>query len=315
MKLALRSALSTLAGVALLTACGASYSTSTVPQGVSARNDRVHKASGSSGDLLYVLGVKDHGNKWELDGFTFPGMQKVAKVRVKAGLRGLCSDSDGNMFVPQYQAIDEYAHNGQGPIATLSDPGYTGLDCSVDSLTGSLAVTNTTRQESVPGNLVVYKGAQGQPITYSDPQIVYYEYCTYDGSGNLFVVGQSPQYGDILAELPKGSDTFVNITMDKGFYPGPVHWDGTDLVLQAYGTSLYRVSVSGSTGTVVGTTTLKDEPRRGINIFFIADGSLAATGWKLGLWQYPKGGRPLQLFQVTHVHHLYGITVSVAPSR
>lgn len=312
MKATFRALLGLLAAAAMLPACG-SLQNATMPQGVQAQS-RAHRASGSSADLLYVLGSKDHANKWELDGFTFPGMQKVTKVHLKAPAQALCSDGDGNMFIPQHEAIKEYTHNGQGPIATLSDPGYSGRDCSVDSLSGNLAVTNTTGQQSVPGNVVIYRDATGQPTTYSDPKIIYYQYCTYDSSGNLFVVGLS-QSGNILAELPKGSDTFVNITVDKSFYAGPVHWDGTDLVLQAYGTSLYRVSVSGSTGTVVGVTTLKDAPRRGINNFLIYEGYLAATGWKLGLWQYPKGGRPLQLFQVTHIHHLYGITISVAPSR
>lgn len=308
----LRATLLTLAGFALLTACGAS-NTSAVPQGMEVQS-RVHKASGSSGDLLDVLIVAPPTRKQRLRAFTFPGLQQVSNPRIKF-TRGLCSDFDGNIFVPQDEAIDEYAHGGKQPIETLSDTGFRGFSCAVDNTTGNLAVTNSSGQQSIPGNIVVYKGAKGSPISYTDSQMLNYNFCGYDDSGNLFITGVTKQQHNVLVELPKGTDSFINITLDKGIYPGAVQWDGNYLVVPGTANILYRVQVSGSTGTVVGTITLNHVPPRGTNAFWINGNEIAATYLsKVGLWPYPDGGEPTKLLYIRG-HQAYGVTVSVAPSK
>lgn len=169
---------------AVLAGCGGAQSAS-VPQSAMGSQGRAHQASGSSGDLLYALGARR--GRWTLHAFTFPGGQPVSNQGVNAS-RGLCSDTNGNIFIPRYEGVDEYAHGGKHPIATLDDPNYDAVDCSVDPATGNLAVTNESRQTN-PGNVVVYEYASGSPTAYTDPQIYYYLSCGYDNRGNLFVVG------------------------------------------------------------------------------------------------------------------------------
>jgi hypothetical protein len=297
--------------VAMLAGCGGTQTAmnSAVPHGVPAES-REREASGSSGDLLYALGARR--GRWTLHAFTFPGGQQVSSQPVNAS-RGLCSDTSGNIFIPRYEGVDEYAHGGKQPIATLGDPNYAAVDCSVDPATGNLAVTNESRQTS-PGNVVVYENASGSPTAYTDPQIYYYLSCGYDNSGNLFVVGATKASGEMLAELPNGSSTFINITVDRPIYVGSVQWDGNYVALMGDQKHIYRVQISGSTGTVVQTILLRHT--RGINEFWIQGNIIAATSWNSAIYNYPRGGKPILFFSHRgHLGvHLYGVTVSVAPS-
>lgn len=67
--------------------------------------------------------------------------------------------------------------------------------------------------------------------------------CTYDGSGNLFILGDRPKgYGAIetVAELPKGGKKFERrwgYRNDTGNYSG-IQWDGTYI---AIGTGVFTV--------------------------------------------------------------------------
>lgn len=289
-----------------LPACGASQNATTLPQGLQAR-----KGLASGGDLLYAVGGNVRTPKIHV--YTFPAFQQISRLG-NAASGGLCSDSSGNIFMPKYQAIDEYAHGGKHPIKTLKDPYYVTNDCSVDPTSGNLAIANLRRQ-SGPGNIVIYDKAQGSPIAHSDPQIYRYWSCGYDGTGNLFVLGLTAQNDYQFAELPKGGDTFTNITVNNiGFDFSSVRWDGQYIVLKGSQAQLYRIQVSGSTATVVGKTTLWDIGRQGITDFWIQGDVVAATGWNVGLWHYPKGRKPFQLSS-TRAHNFTGVTVSVASSR
>lgn len=302
------------AASALLAACGGSQSTG-VPLSRGAVPSQAHKASGSSGDLLYALSFSSR--RGDLRAYSFPDGEPVSRQTVQA-TGGLCSDADGNIYIPNAEAIDEYAHGGKRPIATFSDSGYNARNCSVDPNSGSLAVTNVPREKSVLGNVVVYQNAQGSPTAYTDPQIYYYISCAYDNGGNLFVTGASQTNAAMLAELPKGGSTFTNITVDKGVYYGSMQWDGEYLAMQgAHLGEIYRVEVSGSSGTVAQIVGLKGSGRGRFRYFWIQGDIAAATGWNGGLWSYPEGGKPILYFSKRgHVGvHFAGVTVSVAPSR
>jgi hypothetical protein len=65
-----------------------------------------------------------------------------------------------------------------------------------------------------------------------------------------------------FAEMPHGSTSFVDITLNKqlGPYPGAVQWDGKYVALVDATTNvLYRVRVTGWTGTVVGMARFKGD--------------------------------------------------------
>lgn len=306
-----RRALGSLAGL-LLAGCGGSSTGVTMPPATTGAS--AHQASATSGDLLYGLA---HGGPagWTLRAFTFPGGQPVSTQRVEAS-GGLCSDASGNIFIPRAEGIDEYAHGGKHPIETFSDPDANGFNCAVDPTTGNLAVTNFSRQTSTSGNVAIYKNAKGPPTIYVVPQMYYYESCGYDNNGNLFVDGAAAKtFNAMLEELPKGSKSFVNITIDKGVYGGPLQWDGQYLAIQGDPKHIYRVQISGSTGTVVQTILLRHT--RGIREFWIQGNIIAATSWNSAIYNYPRGGKPI-LFFFARAHvgvGMTGVTVSVASSR
>jgi hypothetical protein len=235
---------------------------------------------------------------------------------------GMCTDKAGDVFIANTQKQDvlEYRHGGENPIATLSDSGYYPVGCSVDPTTGNLAVTNFQALESKPGNVAIYAGAQGTPTSYSDSNMPLYEFCGYDDKGNLFIDGYNATGGFAFAELPTGSSNFTNISLNTTVYqPGAVQWDGKYVAVgdQYYGngpaSAIYRVSISGSSGTVVGTTLLKQG----------TDGVQVVQFWKRGkkvigsnvlagsanVWKYPSGGNAKTL--VTGLKIPYGATVSV----
>jgi hypothetical protein len=93
-----------------------------------------------------------------------------------------------DVFVVGFDFIYEYAHGGTAPINTLGSTsyfyGFSG-GCSVNPNTGDLAVAVS----SVNGGLAVFKGAQGAPTIYTDPDFATLWSCGYDASGNLFASG------------------------------------------------------------------------------------------------------------------------------
>jgi hypothetical protein len=309
-----RNVLALVLAAAVLTGCGGVQAPGALPGGVTAPS-RVHGASGpSGGDLLYALSYKG-GRGSTLHAFTYPGGQQVGIQHINASGK-LCSNTNGNIFLLRYEAIDEYAHGGKHPIATFADSYYDPVDCSVDPNTGNLAVANESH-EAAPGNVAVYQNATTSPTSYTDPQLYYYLSCGYDDNGNLFVVGTTHSNTEVLAELPKGSNTFTNITVNKDFYISSfVQWDGQYLALESWDhRHIYRVSISGSTGTVVHEVPLRNT-FGGISGAWIQGNVVALTGRHVGLWHYPKGGKPFQTFTPnSRALHYDGVTVSVAPSH
>jgi hypothetical protein len=208
--------------------------------------------------------------------------------------------------------IREYDHYAK-QIATLQDAGYIPTAWASDPTTGNLAVPNDSA--TGPGNLAIYPAGSGTPSIYSDAKAYYYGDCSYDGNGNLFVWAASQDDQLFLIELPKGSSTFQSVTVDKPIRFGAIQWDGEYLVVLALAGQnvLYRVKLSGSTGSVVDSVIL-DRMARGIRHFWIQGNVVAATGFRAGLWRYPKGGRPLKVIGGL-ARHYYRVTVSVAPSH
>ncbi|HEY2474355.1 MAG TPA: hypothetical protein VGI19_06080 [Candidatus Cybelea sp.] len=189
------------------------------------------------------------------------------------------------------------------PIASLSDAGELPYACSVDPITGDLAVSNEYSNQGLPGSVSIWKKGTGTPATYIDPAIGIVLWCGYDNKGNLFLDGIPPggygASGFALGELPKGIKTFTNITVPKIKFGGNIQWDGSSLTIgdPAYkiGSAIYRVTISGSKATLTGLTVL-----RGSHEVF---GSWIDGGTVIGpddeyrlstvqLWKYPAGGRP-----------------------
>jgi hypothetical protein len=228
-----------------------------------------------------------------------------------------CSDSNGNVFISKQTDVDEYAHGGTTPIATYETPYTRPLGCSVDPESGSLAVVNA-------GSVAVFPAGSQNPTNYNT--LLNAQYCGYDNAGNLFVNGFDGQNVG-LSELPKGSSTFEKLTLDQSVgEPGQVQWDGQYLSFESQGRgqpTVSRLSISGSTATVVGQTRLK-RVSNALTLSWIYRGYVVApysgsgpARKNIGIWKYPMGTSIKRIRQFSGFQKkpfdFTATTVSVAP--
>ena len=74
----------------------------------------------------------------------------------------------------------------------------------MDPTTGNLAVTSYAGQRlGKHGSAAIYTNASGNPQVYTDAKLFYYDFCTYDGNGNLFIDGQDVDLNLIIANFPR----------------------------------------------------------------------------------------------------------------
>jgi hypothetical protein len=282
-----------------------------------------------SEDLLYV------SNDDQLLIFSYPKGKLVGEITVTSGdFAGLCSDSAGDVFVTSVGSrsqsyILEYAHGGTAPISTLSDPGWAN-GCAVDPTTGNVAVTNLSADDPpyYDGDVVVFPNGQAPPLEYSDSDIGYFLFCSYDATGDLFADGNG-----YLTELRAGGQSLTNITLNQSIGPSSIQWvDEYQAFVVADRSGgprasdyIYQVQVSGSTGTVSGPTILKNKQHRsaGAFQFWTGDGRIIGPGLIRGnvaglllFWRYPKGGHPTKIIdRPDGALDLSGVTVSRANER
>jgi DNA-binding beta-propeller fold protein YncE len=232
------------------------------------------------------------------------------------GPDGVCSDKSGNVWISNNRgaSVVEYAHGGTKPIATLKDPGVYPLGCSVNPITGSVAVANFSTTASGRGSIAIYHHATGKPLILTDPDIYYMYFCGYDSAGNLYVDGLNTSGAFQFAELPRNKYKFTSITLDTTVYfPGNVQWDGKHVDV---GDQMYQNSVAsavyrtdGAGGQVVGTTVLSDS--QDVVGYWIQATNLIGPDANLndvGLYRYPIGGKAT--LRVGRLHEPYGAAVS-----
>jgi len=263
----------------------------------------------SSGDLIYAVG--GCGGTCVL---SYPKGKLVGELTGYYGYAA-CSDSNGDVFISEETEVVEFAHGGTTPIATYDVPDNPPLGCSVDPESGSLAVVN--------GPFVaIFPAGSTNPTSYST--LIDASFCGYDNSGNLFVSGYDGQnYG--LAELPNGSESFKKVSVDQSVgNPGQVQWDGKYMSYESTKpgqSTISQLSISGSSATVVGQTVLRNVRKRltqswiyknSIVVPYVSHGPTATN---IGIWKYPKGGRPtkrISEFGGTKPSGFAGVTISVA---
>ncbi len=285
-------------------------------------------------DLVYAVGYYRYGSgsRPALAVFSYPQGKLVGEVSLSpnTGVSALCPDGRGDVFVPTNVGEDEnyiyeYAHGGTEPIATLTDSGVP-YGCAVDPATGNLAATN-----EYPGNVAVYPQAQGTPTYYTVPKVPPL-FCAYDDAGNLFVTGNDYEH-NIIAELPMGSGSFEDITVNEDIYPGSLQWHDGYLVIATYYDfegiqNLYRVKVSGLYGSVMGQTALqirwhnKSQRRIPFPQLWVQGSTIIgpdfgenAKSREIGLsyWHYPKGGAPRKFLTPAKGSLYTSVAFSAAP--
>ncbi|MBV9699272.1 MAG: hypothetical protein JO078_04010 [Candidatus Eremiobacteraeota bacterium] len=246
-------------------------------------------------DLLYV----SDENTNDVYVYSYPQLVLKGTLTGFNAPFGECVDKDGSVFIANDNAsqILEYAHGGTSPVATLSDPGYYPRGCSLDPVTGNLAVANIVGSSLTQGNIAIYKGAKGSPSAYySDPKVYNVYGCAYDVAGNLFVPGENQASSAFaFAELPHGAKKFTNISLDVPIrYAGGVQWDGKYVAIGDGYSNIYQFSIKGKRGTKVGDTVLNGYPRdaefwiQGSNVVVPDSGRK-----RVDVFPYPGGGSPV----------------------
>lgn len=156
--------------------------------------------------------------------------------------------------------------------------------------------------------------------------------CGYDGSGTLFAdTIQREQDPTLLIELPAGSRTLQTLKVPVYISrAGRVQFDGTYMTITDERKKVvYRMSISSSQVTIVGTTKL-DGPGVAVLSSWIYDGTFIAPlkvhkkrndnghrPWPfaklVGSWNYPAGGTPTETLRMPD--EAGAVTISVAPSH
>jgi hypothetical protein len=290
--------------------------TSTIPGGTSfsklkapatSHDQKSGDAATSNQNFLYVGSTCYYSCGSSVSVYTFPEGQLIGSwTGANALPAGECADDAGNVFVTYTDftsgyvgEILKFAHGSTVPEATLRDGTAFPVACSVDPISGSLAVINGLDYSM--GTLSIYRNDSETPTTYSYPGLAFYG-VSYDNKGNIFVNGNTPPPSSklVFLELRKGRRSFENIALNVQFgSAGELEWNGTHLML-GLGNSTYRLDIQGRFGSLVGVTQLK-RIRGGIDQYwFVGKEIVAAYTWKpcpaicgregaVGIWHYPSG--------------------------
>lgn len=256
--------------------------------------------------------------------FTYPRGDLVGTLTGINQPWGLCSDNAGNVFVADVwnDRVLEYAHGGTTPIASLTDDHGHPTSCSVDPVTGDLAVVyyflNRPHRFS---EIAVYAGERGSPRRHYGSKIGHsLWWCAYDDRGNLFVDGLYGKASLIvgLAELPKDGLRLVNITLDTHIGRlSSLQWTGKYLAIGDQGqtsstpATIYQLSVKGTTARKVGSTQLATA--YGMQQFWVRHDKVSVASESTSnvfIYRYPAGGNPRKT--ISGVRNPFGVTVSRA---
>ena len=185
-------------------------------------------------------------------------------------------------------ALVEYAHGGTAPIQTLFDPSAP-MDCSVDHVTGNLAVANGCFSGSCGSNLAIFRHASGSPAIYPLPAPDGPPYsCTYDAAGNVFIAAYEDVYKTGTLWLPKGGTALSRFLLVPRPYPhAGLQWDGTRLAIEISDTEIYQYKLRPHSGHRRHATFLQDGAGRR---FWIQGNILVGGSNGVFLWRYPAGG-------------------------
>ena len=172
----------------------------------------------------------------------------VSTITLSPVTGGDCSDSSGNVYIANDTDVVEYARGDSTPIATYGLDGDQAAACSVDPISGNLAVVFS----GSGANVAVFPFGSQTP-TYYEAHIVTY-YCGYDAGGNLFVDGLNGHTAWPCGNsLVNGASDFNVLTINGDIgTPGQVQWDGSYVTEPVAGHRQRSLvpAISGSAATI-----------------------------------------------------------------
>ena len=257
-------------------------------------------------DLLYVSNAKD-GSVYV---YSYP-QGKLKGWLLDLHASGLCSDADGDVFIPKGNEVLEYAHGDTQPLAVLRNSlGGAAQFCAVDPTTGNLAVSGGASHKY---GVAIYTNAKGSPRIYVEgDRNARYGSCTYDDKGDLFVeVTAGSSHGTSnLVELPNGGTQVRNITWSETRRPRPgsIQWDGKYLAAESPQSgsepaTIFRYSISGRQATFVGKIALAGAGSpigfwiHGAQVVVLNQGLSGSGAAAVVLYDYPGGDEPRQIIE------------------
>ncbi len=317
-----RYVLSSRTAAAMLAGCGGSPP----PIGAMGANLQTHalarQLSSSGQPLLYAFGSYGSGNGKILD---YPSGNMVSEFVPKpSAFAGTCSDSEGNVYLggsdetSSDPAISEYGYGTTTPseYAVVTSQSYGVVrGCSTDPTTGDIAaLIQSDGPESAVA--VFAPQLQGIPQIYADSSMDRLWSASYDGSGNLFLLGFAGPHDDELrfAELFKGGTSFEAISLSLGSHlpkrqawdiRWAVQWDGQYITIdgayspkpsgkpKTWKQAIYRLKISGSAATVAQTIFLKQPEFEFFAMYSITPtlNSIVETDHAIREFDYPAGKR------------------------
>lgn len=282
-------------------------------------NFRKSWISPDTGNLPRLLFISDAATN-TVDIFGMPRLNLRAQITGFTSPYGMCADARGRVWVADVDASEVLLYSRAGKLLkTLDVPGYP-YGCAVNRTNGDLAVMDVSTLDTDYGDIAVFKDASGTPETYENPNLkLYYYFGGYDPSGNLYV---SALTYDLpltyeLDELPSGGSALQTLNISGGtvYWPAMVQWyrQTGSLILgdqrcgNASAACTYTTSVSGSTATITGQTTLLNFD--GTTACDVVQGTIAAFGERFlaggnydfcegytypfaNRWAFPAGGQP-----------------------
>jgi hypothetical protein len=244
-----------------------------------------------SDDLLYVT------NYSYVSVFKYPQGKLVGTLKNFFDTVGDCVDAKGDVFITNNKprGVYEYAHGGTKRIAFYKIALFGAVGCAISPTNGDLAISGFSSY------LEIYKAAKGKHVTLHDEHMFSNQFDTYDGNGDLFVLGlRDPTGVQQLSELPSGSTHFKSIKADAKIYDeGGIQWrDGyLTAVSDTRNDNIYQFRIMGNKAHRVSATPL-GAPAYIVLQYFI-DGStvivpnLERSGESNVLYyDYPSGGQP-----------------------
>jgi hypothetical protein len=228
-------------------------------------------------DTQYLLYVADTGGTGNYDIYSYKSQKGHLFGTLHPGSFGFsmptgsCEDTAGNVYIVDAGSglLWQFPHGSASGTSVTITNAQSPLGCSVDPTTGNIAVSNFGNS-----TMNIFQGGINGTQLLSTALEPYMWSPGYDPKGNLFVESEYTQFTSIeLEELPAGSSTWQVISLPNQAcgnpfcFPDSVQWDGTYLEAgdQNFGTTnnsypsdmmgAFRISVSGSTGTEVSSTT------------------------------------------------------------